>query len=85
MAPRATAPGRCAARAQRVVNLNTRSPGWTRATGTERSPVTVVDQWTDFSTANPRAGTTFGFATTTPATADAPAATVTCAVKTPAA
>ncbi|MER5834882.1 GDSL-type esterase/lipase family protein [Streptomyces sp. NPDC002130] len=44
-------PGTCAACAQRVVDFNARIPGWARATGTERSPVTVVDQWTGFSTA----------------------------------
>ncbi|MEU3890284.1 GDSL-type esterase/lipase family protein [Streptomyces sp. NPDC029041] len=44
-------PSSCAACAQRVVDLNARIPGWARATGTERSPVTVVDQWTGFSTA----------------------------------
>ncbi|MFE6526168.1 GDSL-type esterase/lipase family protein [Streptomyces sp. NPDC057794] len=44
-------PGSCAACAQRVVDLNARIPAWARATGTDRSPVTVVDQWTGFSTA----------------------------------
>lgn len=44
-------PSSCAACAQRVVDFNARIPGWARATGTERSPVTVVDQWTGFSTA----------------------------------
>ncbi|GGY38439.1 GDSL-type esterase/lipase family protein [Streptomyces djakartensis] len=44
-------PGGCAACAQRIVDLNARIPGWARATGTERSPITVVDQWTGFSTA----------------------------------
>ncbi|GAA4311476.1 hypothetical protein GCM10023086_31610 [Streptomyces venetus] len=44
-------PSSCAACAQRVVDLNARIPDWARATGTERSPVTVVDQWTGFSTA----------------------------------
>ncbi|MEU3557394.1 cellulose binding domain-containing protein [Streptomyces fragilis] len=44
-------PGTCAACAQRVVDLNARIPGWARSTSTERSPVTVVDQWTGFSTA----------------------------------
>ncbi|MFI8189431.1 GDSL-type esterase/lipase family protein [Streptomyces sp. NPDC085946] len=44
-------PGTCAACAQRVVDLNARIPGWARATSTDRSPVTVVDQWTGFSTA----------------------------------
>ncbi|KOG34572.1 GDSL-type esterase/lipase family protein [Streptomyces resistomycificus] len=44
-------PGSCAACAQRVVDFNARIPDWARATGTSRSPVTVVDQWTGFSTA----------------------------------
>jgi hypothetical protein len=44
-------PSSCAACAQRVVDFNARIPGWARATGTDRSPVTVVDQWTGFSTA----------------------------------
>ncbi|MEV5430889.1 GDSL-type esterase/lipase family protein [Streptomyces sp. NPDC052701] len=44
-------PGTCAACAQRVVDLNARIPDWARATSTARSPVTVVDQWTGFSTA----------------------------------
>ncbi|MET9684342.1 GDSL-type esterase/lipase family protein [Streptomyces coeruleorubidus] len=44
-------PGSCAACAQRVVDFNARIPDWARATGTERSPITVVDQWTGFSTA----------------------------------
>ncbi|MCX3290257.1 GDSL-type esterase/lipase family protein [Streptomyces sp. NEAU-H22] len=44
-------PSSCAACAQRVVDFNARIPGWALATGTDRSPVTVVDQWTGFSTA----------------------------------
>ncbi|CAL9590004.1 hypothetical protein SUDANB6_05239 [Streptomyces sp. enrichment culture] len=44
-------PATCAECAQRVVELNARIPGWARATTTDRSPVTVVDQWTGFSTA----------------------------------
>ncbi|MER5215581.1 cellulose binding domain-containing protein [Streptomyces sp. NPDC002838] len=44
-------PGSCAACAQRVVDFNARIPDWARATSTSRSPVTVVDQWTGFSTA----------------------------------
>jgi lysophospholipase L1-like esterase len=44
-------PSSCAACAQRVVDLNARIPAWARATSTDRSPVTVVDQWTGFSTA----------------------------------
>jgi hypothetical protein len=44
-------PGTCAACAQRVVDLNARVPAWAAATSTDRSPVTVVDQWTGFDTA----------------------------------
>lgn len=44
-------PGTCAACAQRVVDLNARIPAWAAATSTDRSPVTVVDQWTGFDTA----------------------------------
>ncbi|MGW4106110.1 GDSL-type esterase/lipase family protein [Streptomyces sp. NPDC004976] len=44
-------PGSCAACAQRVADLNARIPEWAAATGTSRSPVTVVDQWTGFDTA----------------------------------
>jgi lysophospholipase L1-like esterase len=44
-------PAGCAGCAQRVVDLNARIPAWARATGTSRSPVTVVDQWTGFDTA----------------------------------
>ncbi|MEU2272112.1 GDSL-type esterase/lipase family protein [Streptomyces olindensis] len=44
-------PSSCAACTQRVVDFNARIPDWARATGTDRSPVTVVDQWTGFSTA----------------------------------
>ncbi|WP_328416657.1 GDSL-type esterase/lipase family protein [Streptomyces violaceus] len=44
-------PSSCAACAQRVVDFNARIPAWARATSTDRSPVTVVDQWTGFSTA----------------------------------
>lgn len=44
-------PSTCAECAQRVVELNARIPDWARATSTSRSPVTVVDQWTGFSTA----------------------------------
>lgn len=39
-------PSGCTGCAGRVVDLNARIPGWARATGTSRSPVTVVDQWT---------------------------------------
>ncbi|TQL24018.1 GDSL-type esterase/lipase family protein [Streptomyces sp. SLBN-134] len=44
-------PATCAACAQRVVDFNARIPAWAAATGTDRSPVTVVDQWTGFDTA----------------------------------
>jgi lysophospholipase L1-like esterase len=44
-------PGSCAGCAQRVVDFNARIPDWARATSTGDSPVTVVDQWTGFSTA----------------------------------
>ncbi|WEH19877.1 GDSL-type esterase/lipase family protein [Streptomyces sp. VNUA24] len=44
-------PGSCTGCAQRVVDFNARIPAWARATSTEDSPVTVVDQWTGFSTA----------------------------------
>lgn len=44
-------PSTCAACAQRVVDFNARIPAWAAATGTGRSPVTVVDQWTGFDTA----------------------------------
>ncbi|MEU0203546.1 MULTISPECIES: GDSL-type esterase/lipase family protein [unclassified Streptomyces] len=44
-------PSSCAACAQRVIDFNARIPAWARATSTDRSPVTVVDQWTGFSTA----------------------------------
>jgi lysophospholipase L1-like esterase len=43
-------PTNCTGCARRVVDLNARIPGWARATSTSRSPVTVVDQWTGFST-----------------------------------
>jgi lysophospholipase L1-like esterase len=44
-------PSGCAACAQRVVDLNNAIPGWAAANSTARSPITVVDQWTGFSTA----------------------------------
>ncbi|MDW8810109.1 GDSL-type esterase/lipase family protein [Streptomyces scabiei] len=44
-------PSSCAGCAQRVVDFNARIPAWARSTSTEDSPVTVVDQWTGFSTA----------------------------------
>jgi lysophospholipase L1-like esterase len=43
--------GNCAACGQRVVDLNAAIPGWAASTSTAQSPVTVVDQWTGFSTA----------------------------------
>ncbi|WP_309117067.1 cellulose binding domain-containing protein [Saccharothrix sp.] len=43
-------PANCADCGQRVVNLNAAIPGWAAAKSTARSPVTVVDQWTGFST-----------------------------------
>jgi lysophospholipase L1-like esterase len=44
-------PGTCAECAQRVVNLNAAIPGWAAGKTTAQSPVTVVDQFTGFSTA----------------------------------
>ncbi|MBV1936261.1 cellulose binding domain-containing protein [Streptomyces sp. BV286] len=44
-------PTNCTGCTQRVVDFNARIPDWARATNTSRSPVTVVDQWTGFSTA----------------------------------
>jgi lysophospholipase L1-like esterase len=44
-------PGSCQECAGRVVNLNAAIPGWASARSTARSPITVVDQWTGFSTA----------------------------------
>ncbi|HEX6344197.1 ricin-type beta-trefoil lectin domain protein [Umezawaea sp.] len=44
-------PTGCSACAQRVVDLNSAIPGWAAANTTARSPITVVDQWTGFSTA----------------------------------
>ncbi len=43
-------PSGCSACAQRVVDLNSAIPGWAASNTTTRSPVTVVDQWTGFST-----------------------------------
>lgn len=45
-------PSSCSACAQRVVDLNNAIPGWARANSTAASPITVVDQWTGFSTAS---------------------------------
>ncbi|MDG6101522.1 cellulose binding domain-containing protein [Dactylosporangium aurantiacum] len=44
-------PSSCAECAQRVVALNAAIPGWAASRTTAASPVTVVDQWTGFSTA----------------------------------
>jgi lysophospholipase L1-like esterase len=45
------APATCAECGQRVVALNDAIPGWAAGKSTPRSPITVVDQWTGFSTA----------------------------------
>ncbi|MFC5288086.1 cellulose binding domain-containing protein [Actinokineospora guangxiensis] len=42
----------CGECAQRVVALNAALPAWAAGKTTSRSPVTVVDQWTGFSTAS---------------------------------
>ncbi|MFB4278973.1 cellulose binding domain-containing protein [Nonomuraea sp. MTCD27] len=44
-------PSSCADCAQRAVNFNNAIPAWAAATSTAQSPITVVDQWTGFSTA----------------------------------
>ncbi|MCR3751878.1 cellulase family glycosylhydrolase [Lentzea californiensis] len=44
-------PSNCSACGQRVSDLNAAIPGWARANSTAASPITVVDQWTGFSTA----------------------------------
>ncbi|NGY64693.1 cellulase family glycosylhydrolase [Lentzea sp. NEAU-D13] len=43
-------PSNCSACGQRVVDLNAAIPGWAQANSTAASPITVVDQWTGFST-----------------------------------
>ncbi|MGR6923506.1 cellulose binding domain-containing protein [[Actinomadura] parvosata] len=43
-------PSTCADCAQRAVNFNNAIPAWAAATSTLQSPITVVDQWTGFST-----------------------------------
>lgn len=43
-------PSTCPDCAQRAVAFNSAIPGWAAATTTEQSPITVVDQWTGFST-----------------------------------
>jgi lysophospholipase L1-like esterase len=40
----------CAECGRRVAELNAAIPGWAEETGTEESPVVVVDQWTGFDT-----------------------------------
>ncbi|AXX30901.1 Endo-1,4-beta-xylanase A precursor [Actinosynnema pretiosum subsp. pretiosum] len=45
------APPTCPDCPARVAELNAAIPGWARAHGTPRSPVTVVDQWTGFDPA----------------------------------
>lgn len=44
-------PSSCPDCAQRAVALNNALPAWANATTTPQSPITVVDQWTGFSTA----------------------------------
>jgi len=44
-------PSNCAECGQRVVNLNNAIPAWAAGKSTAASPITVVDQWTGFSTA----------------------------------
>jgi lysophospholipase L1-like esterase len=41
----------CAPCGQRVIDLNAAIPGWAASKSTAQSPVTVVDQWSGFSTA----------------------------------
>ncbi|MGW0804771.1 cellulose binding domain-containing protein [Nonomuraea sp. NPDC002799] len=43
-------PSSCADCAQRAVTFNNAIPAWAATTTTQQSPVTVVDQWTGFST-----------------------------------
>jgi lysophospholipase L1-like esterase len=43
-------PSTCADCGQRVVAFNNAIPAWVSATSTQQSPITVVDQWTGFST-----------------------------------
>lgn len=45
-------PSGCGACGQRVVELNNAIPGWAQAHSTAGSPITVVDQWTGFTTAD---------------------------------
>ena len=44
-------PADCTACGQRVTDLNNAIPAWAKANSTAASPITVVDQWTGFSTA----------------------------------
>ena len=44
-------PSSCAECAARVVTLNAAIPSWAAGLSTSASPITVVDQWTGFSTA----------------------------------
>jgi lysophospholipase L1-like esterase len=46
------APSSCSDCAQRVINLNNAIPSWASSKSTNQSPITVVDQWTGFSTAS---------------------------------
>jgi hypothetical protein len=43
-------PSNCPDCGQRVVNLNNAIPGWAAGKTTAQSPITVVEQWTGFST-----------------------------------
>lgn len=43
-------PSNCAECGQRVVDLNNAIPAWAASKSTAQSPITVVDQWTGFST-----------------------------------
>jgi lysophospholipase L1-like esterase len=45
------APSGCAECGQRAVGLNNAIPAWAAGKTTRRSPITVVDQWSGFSTA----------------------------------
>jgi len=44
-------PSNCAECAQRVIDFNAAIPAWAASISTAASPVTVVDQWTGFTTA----------------------------------
>ena len=44
-------PSNCGDCGQRVVNFNNAIPAWASGKSTAQSPITVVDQWTGFSTA----------------------------------